>query len=81
MSQNSRVYIGPDIPGTLLTRYTVFRGELHSSVEHICAKLPAVKRLLVGVEEMAERESKLGVKTSVEALSFAEVINHIKRGD
>lgn len=77
-NQSSKIYIGPDIPGTMLQRYTVFRGEWHESVKALSAQLPAVKRLIVGVEEMAEREQKLADKTSVEAHSFAEVINHIK---
>jgi len=62
----------------MLQRYTVLRGEWHESVKALSAQLPAVNRLIVGVEEMAEREQKLADKTSVEAHSFAEVINHIK---
>tara|TARA_Y100001001_G_scaffold59284_1_gene56100 strand:- start:11763 stop:12020 length:258 start_codon:yes stop_codon:yes gene_type:complete len=77
-NQTAKIYIGPDVPGTLLQRYTVFRGDFHESVERLCVQFPAIKRLIVGVEEMAEREQKLADKTSVEAHSFAEVINHIK---
>lgn len=74
----NKIYIGPDVPGTLLQRYTVFRGEYHDSVTRLCEQVPAIGRLIVGVEEMAERERKLADKTSVEAQSFAKVINHIK---
>lgn len=78
LNQTSKIYIGPDIPGTILHRYTVFRGEIHESVHQLCAQIPALKRLIVGVDEMADRERALADKTSVEAHSFAEVINHIK---
>lgn len=76
--QETRIYIGPSIPGTALKRYTVFRGELHGSINELAEKVPAVKRLIVNVNEMANIERKLGDKTSVQHQMFAQVLNHIK---
>lgn len=77
-TQNAQVYIGPSIPSTMLQRYSVFRGELHSSIDEVAKKVPAVKRLIVNVNEMASIERKLADKTSVQHQAFVEIINHIK---
>ena len=72
------IYLGPTIPGTLLQRHRVFRGELHSSILLLAEKVPAIKRLIVDVKEAANAEKKLGDRTSVLYNAFAEVTNHIK---
>lgn len=77
----SRVYLGPTIPGTGLERYKVFKGELHNSVTQLADKIPAIKRLIVDTKELADIEQKIGDKTTVFAHAFAEIINHIKKGD
>lgn len=77
----SRVYLGPTIPGTSLERYKVFKGELHGSIAKLTDKIPAIKRLIVETKELATVEQKIGDKTTVFAHAFAEIINHIKKGD
>jgi hypothetical protein len=72
------IYIGPSVPGHMLQRYAVFRGDLHSSINEFAAKVPAVKRLIVNVNEMAAAELKLADKSSVYYQMFAEVLKHIK---
>ncbi len=74
----SQIYLGPTIPGSLLIRYTVFRGELHKSIVELADNVPAVKRLIVDTKEMANVENQIGDKTTVYAQAFANVANHIK---
>lgn len=73
-----KIYMGPSIRGTILERYKVFRGELPSSIEEIAKKVPAIKRLIVNVNELASVEQKLADKTSVQYRAYADVINFIK---
>lgn len=75
---NTRIYLGPSIPGTGLERYKVLKGELHESINQLAKSVPAVKRLIVDTKEMANIERKLGDKTTVYAHSFAEIANHVK---
>lgn len=77
-TDDAKIYLGPSIPGTILNRYAIFRGELHHSIGQLCEQVPAIKRLIVGVSVMAEHEKKLGDKTSVQHSSFVSVLNHIK---
>lgn len=74
----AQIYMGPSIRGTILERYKVFRGDLPSSIEEVAKKVPAVKRLIVNVNELASVERKLADKTSVQYRAFADVINYIK---
>lgn len=75
------IYLGPSVPGTGLERYKVFKGELNSNIIELTNKIPAIKRLIVDTKELANVEQKIGDKTTVFAHAFAEIINHIKKGD
>ena len=77
-SDSAQIYIGPSIPGTMLQRYAVFRGPLHKGITQLAEEVPAVKRLIVNVKEMAANEAKLADKTSVQHQMYVAVINHIK---
>ena len=49
--KESLIYVSPNIPGGLLSQYTVFRGEIPFHVKGLIDKYPVMDKLLVPVKE------------------------------
>lgn len=78
--KESLIYCGPNIPGGVLQRYTVFRGGLPIYLEELFEKCPAIKLLFVPVEDLARMEKAIAVKGSPENIYFNEVLQFISKG-
>lgn len=58
------IYVGPNIPGGALSRFTVFNNGLTPFVENLKQKHPSVEALLIPVEEYPNRTHELNSQTS-----------------
>ncbi|GAV24806.1 hypothetical protein ciss_07390 [Carboxydothermus islandicus] len=74
------IYCGPNIPGGILQRYTVYKGGLPSHLGELFEKCPAVKRLFVSVEDLARVETAIATKGTPEHSAFQEVLQFTMKG-
>ncbi|NPV30657.1 MAG: hypothetical protein HPY58_13625 [Firmicutes bacterium] len=74
------IYCGPNIPGGVLQRYTVFKGGLPAHLEELFNKCPAVKLLFVPVTDLARTEKAIATKGTLENAYFNEVLQFISKG-
>lgn len=58
------IYVGPNIPGGALARFTVFNNGFTPFVENLKQKHPSVEALLIPVEEYPNRTHELNSQTS-----------------
>lgn len=78
--QERLIYCGPNIPGGVLQRYTVYKGGLPAHLGDLFAKCPAIKRLFVPVTDLAQAESAIATKGTPENAYFNEVLQFISKG-
>lgn len=74
------IYCGPNIPGGVLQRYTVFKGGLPTHLEELFNKCPAIKLLFVPVADLARTEKAIATKGTPENDYFNEVLQFISKG-
>ena len=74
------IYIGPNLPGGILQRYTVFKGGLPLHVKEIIEKCPAIKGLFVLIENLATAELSLSTIGSAVNALFGQVGDYLKKG-
>jgi hypothetical protein len=74
------IYCGPNIPGGVLQRYTVYKGGLPAHLGDLFAKCPAIKRLFVPVTELARIEKAIANRGTPENAFFNEALQFILKG-
>lgn len=76
------IYVGPNLPGGKLSRYTVFKnGAMMPHVAKLIEANPAIKSLIVPVSKLAETEQKLQDSSSVVASRYAELSKTFAKGE
>lgn len=78
--QERLIYCGPNIPGSALQRYTVYKGGLPVHLGDLFAKCPAIKRLFVPVTDLARVEKAIATKGTPENAFFNEALQFISKG-
>ena len=76
------VYIGPTIPRTTLIENTVARGTRSAVEEHFkpaLEKYPAVKRLIITIEELPDAREKVRAAGNILSKSYADIASAIKQ--
>jgi len=74
------IYCGPNIPGGVIQRYTVFKGGIPGHFNDLFEKCPAVKKLFVPVEELAKTERAISTKGTPENTFYYQVMKFIEKG-
>lgn len=65
------IYVGPNLAGGVLARYTVFKdGKMLPHVQELLEQNPDVKALIVPVSKLAVTEQQLADPSSVVAAKF-----------
>lgn len=78
----STIYTGPNVPGGKLAQFTVFRdGVIAPHIKLAIDKYPAIKRLIVPINTLAEVQKKLKDKQSVESNQFQTILSQFKKGE
>lgn len=76
------IYIGPNLPGGQLSRYTVFKnGVMMPHVVKLIEANPEIKSLIVPVSKLAETEQKLQDPASVVASRYAQISKTFVKGE
>lgn len=74
------IYCGPNIPGGILQRYTVFKGGLPEHLGSLFEKCPAVKTLFVPVTDLPRVNTAVGTKGTPEHAAFQAVLQYTTKG-
>lgn len=74
------IYCGPNIPGGVLQRYTVFKGGLPEHLNALFDKCPAIRLLFVPVADLARAERAIATKGTPENAYFNEVLQFVSKG-
>jgi len=74
------IYIGPNLPGGVLQRYTVFKGGIPLHIAETTEKCPAIKGLFVPVNQLSNAEQSLKTAGTVENTLFNAVVDHVRGG-
>lgn len=74
------IYCGPNIPGGVLQRYTVYKGGLPEYLSALFDKCPAIKSLFVPVADLARAERAIATKGTPENAFFNEVLQFVQKG-
>ena len=64
------IYVGPNVPGGILQRFQVFRGEIPPYCKSLIEKIPEIKELFVPVENLEEIRRKIKESGTNEARLF-----------
>jgi hypothetical protein len=77
--QEALIYVGPSLPGGLLTKYTTFSKGIPDHLKLHFEKCPAFKRLFIPVSQLPAVESRLNDATSAESVFFRKTIEYFTR--
>lgn len=72
------IYCGPNIYGGRLLQYTAFKGGYPEHLSDIFEKCPAVKELLVPIENFTTTMAKIQKKGTEESRLFGEIIQFLQ---
>lgn len=73
------IYIGPSLKA-LPTNRVFKNAELLASVQALIEECPAIKRLIVPVDKLAESQAKLRDSSSVESSFYKKIQKHFRKG-
>ncbi|NNV06215.1 hypothetical protein ETC03_07110 [Geobacillus sp. MMMUD3] len=74
------VYIGPSLPGGLLTRYTIFSNGIPAHLQGYCEECLSFKQLFVPPERLALAENNLKDPTSAESVFYRDTVDFFRKG-
>jgi hypothetical protein len=74
------IYCGPNIPGGILQRYTVFKGGLPEHLGSLFEKCPAVKTLFVPVTDLPRVDQAIATKGTPEHSAYQTVLQYTLKG-
>jgi hypothetical protein len=77
--QEALIYVGPSLPGGLLTKYTTFSKGIPDHLKLHFEKCPAFKRLFIPVSQLPAVESRFNDATSAESVFFRKTIEYFTR--
>jgi hypothetical protein len=78
-SQEPLIYVGPSLPGGLLTKYTIFSNGIPDHLKAHFAKCPAFKQLFIPVSQLPAVESRLKDATSAESVFYRQTEQYFTR--
>lgn len=67
------IYVGPNLPGGRLSRFTVFREGVPQYLDDVLEQQPAVKSLIIPVNEMSAALNRVGTAGTLEHRAFEEL--------
>lgn len=67
------IYVGPNLPGGRLSRFTVFREGVPAYLGDVLEQQPAVGTLIVPVDEMSAAVSRAATAGTLEHSAFEEL--------
>ncbi|BFH15916.1 hypothetical protein WJ0W_003282 [Paenibacillus melissococcoides] len=72
------IYVGPNLPGAGLSRFTVFREGVPAYLADVLEKQPAIKILIVPVAEMSATMTRVATPGTLEHSAYQELQKGMK---
>ncbi|GIO08009.1 hypothetical protein J31TS6_40370 [Brevibacillus reuszeri] len=72
-TQGPLIYVGPNIPGGRLMQYTVFRGGIPDYLDDLLEKQPAIRQLLVPVQDLSSVQVRISTPGTLEHTFYQRV--------
>ncbi|MFU1797376.1 hypothetical protein ACM1RC_26155 [Paenibacillus azoreducens] len=64
------IYVGPNLPGGRLSRFTVFMGSIPKHLDDLLEKQPEIEHLIVPVEELSRALARVNAPGTLEHSTF-----------
>lgn len=77
--QEALIYVGPSLPGGLLTKYTTFSNGIPDHLKTHFEKCSAFKQLFIPVSQLPEVENRLKDTTSAESVFYRQTEQYFTR--
>lgn len=74
------IYVGPTIKG-IVVENTVFRNGLPEELKKKMEEVPAMKSLLVGVDNLAKVKAAMNRESSAESLCYKKILESMEKGE
>lgn len=69
-----QIYVGPNLPGGGLSRFTVFRDGIPQYLEVLLQQQPLIKSLIVPVDELSAAMTRVETPGTLEHSNFQELL-------
>ncbi|WP_051775872.1 hypothetical protein [Paenibacillus tyrfis] len=76
--QEAFIYIGPNLPGGLLSRFRIFRGGIPEYLESTLREQPKIERLIVPVSGLSEALARTSTPGTIEYAAAQDVLRERK---
>lgn len=76
----SLIYLGPNLPGSMLNKFTVYRNGMPKHLDKLLAECPDIERLFVPVAQMSETMEKINKTGTPYHGWFANVVAYTQKG-
>jgi hypothetical protein len=77
--QEALIYVGPSLPGGLLTKYTTFTNGISEHLKSHFEECPAFKQLFIPVSKLPAVENRLKDVTSAESVFYRQTVQYFTR--
>ena len=74
------VYCGPNMPGGLLQRFSVFKGGVPPYVTELVAACPEAQQLIVPTDELAATRAAIEVRGTAANLAYCAMMDYFTGG-
>ncbi len=74
------IYVGPNIPGGILHKFTVFKGGIPKHIEPLIKKCSVIEKMFVPVKEFPEKSKAIEQKGTPENIFYRQIIEFVNKG-
>jgi len=78
--QEQLIYCGPNIPGGILQKYTVYVNGIPRYLSDLLIKCPAIKSLIVPIEQFSQTEQAIKQKGTPQNMFYNQILEYFKKG-
>jgi hypothetical protein len=74
------IYCGPNLPGGLLQKHTIYKGGIPEHLNNAISKCPAIKSLFVSPAKLQAVTAAVQTTGSLENLRYQAIVKFIQEG-
>lgn len=80
VEKDSLIYLGPNLPGSMLNRFAVYKNGMPKHLETVIDKCPDIERLFVSVVKLTEVLEKINKTGTPYNVWYNNVVEFAKKG-
>lgn len=78
--QEALIYVGPSLPGGLLTKYSTFLNGVPAHIKAFFEQCQGLKQLFIPVSQLSEVELRLKDPTTAESVFYRQIEQYFRKG-